>query len=58
MYKCIENKFKYYQSHLGSKQCIISLPFIVAKKLYGPPKRVSIQVIKGYVHYEAILAPL
>ena len=45
MYKCIENKFKYYQWHLGSKQCIISLPFIVAKQLYGPPKRVSIQVI-------------
>ena len=45
MYKCIENKFKYYQWHLGSKQSIISPLFIGAKNCMVNKKRVSIQVI-------------
>ena len=38
MYKCIKNKFKYYQLHLGSKQCIISLPFFGAKIVWPTKK--------------------
>ena len=45
MYKCIEKKFKYYQRHLGSKQCIMYLPLIGAKNVMAHQKRVSIQVI-------------